>query len=148
MKLAISSTGLHVIAGWWKVLLCLACFQLSIKPYNHLYVVQAQHERNSLSSAEQGRRKLQAQRGICALATRFFILHASKIVTFMLFWAAMQQPGGFGWILTGVLKARTQVLLPICSGRTVSEHGVATPLLLHSRFCLDQRRMQLTLLHQ
>ncbi|CAL8464921.1 g4456 [Coccomyxa elongata] len=71
--------------------------------YRFGYVVgtlQAQHERNSLSSAEQERRKLQAQRGICALATRFFILHASKIVTFMLFWAAMQHPGGFGWILT------------------------------------------------
>jgi hypothetical protein len=62
---------------------------------------QAQHERGSLSSAEEEHRNLQAQRGIFALVARFFILHASKLVALMLFWAAMQRPGGFGWLLTG-----------------------------------------------
>lgn len=62
---------------------------------------QAQHERERLSSAEQDQRNLQAQRGIFALVARFFILHASKVVALMLFWAAMQRPGGFGWLLTG-----------------------------------------------
>lgn len=121
----------------------LSAFYQAIQP---CVVVQAQHERDSLSSAEQERRKLQAQRGICALATRFFILHASKIVTFMLFWAAMQQPGGFGWILTGVLQARTQVLPRICSDRTVSDAWRSnTPNSHHSRFCLDKKKMQLAL---
>lgn len=46
-------------------------------------------------------RDLQAQRGVLALAQRFLILHASKAVALMMFWAAMAQPGAIGWLLLG-----------------------------------------------
>lgn len=51
---------------------------------------------------EQRVRDLQAQRGVLALAERFLILHASKAVALMMFWAAMAQPGAIGWLLLGM----------------------------------------------
>ena len=47
-------------------------------------------------------RELQGQRGFLALTERFLILHASKIVALMMFWAAMAQPGAIGWLLLGM----------------------------------------------
>ncbi len=55
---------------------------------------------------ERRMRELQAQRSFLALAERFLILHASKIVALMMFWAAMAQPGAIGWLLLGAKQAR------------------------------------------
>ena len=50
-------------------------------------------------------RELQGQRGFLALMERFLILHASKIVALMMFWAAMAQPGAIGWLLLGMMTS-------------------------------------------
>ena len=50
-------------------------------------------------------RELQGQRGFLALMERFLILHASKIVALMMFWAAMAQPGAIGWLLLGAMHS-------------------------------------------
>ena len=50
-------------------------------------------------------RELQGQRGFLALMERFLILHASKIVALMIFWAAMAQPGAVGWLLLGMASS-------------------------------------------
>lgn len=68
-----------------------------------------------MSSAEQERRKLQTQRGMLALISRFFILHASKLVQLMLFWAAMQLPGAFGWLLICELMSSSTLCLKMLS---------------------------------
>ena len=62
---------------------------------------QGQLERDVRDSEERQVRDLQAQRGVLALAERFLILHASKLVALMMFWAAMAQPGAIGGLLLG-----------------------------------------------
>ncbi len=64
--------------------------------------LQGQLERDVRDPEERRARDLQAQRGLLALSERFLILHASKIVALMMFWAAMAQPGAIGWLLLGV----------------------------------------------
>jgi len=64
--------------------------------------LQGQLERDVRDPEERRARDLQAQRGLLALAERFLILHASKIVALMMFWAAMAQPGAIGWLLLGM----------------------------------------------
>ena len=64
--------------------------------------VQGQLERDVRDPEEQRMRELQGQRGFLALTERFLILHASKIVALMMFWAAMAQPGAIGWLLLGM----------------------------------------------
>ena len=41
-----------------------------------------------------------AQEGLVPFVQRCFILHASKLLGLAVFWAAMQQPGAIGWLLT------------------------------------------------
>lgn len=43
---------------------------------------------------------LSAQEGLAPLLKRLFILHSSKLMALAVFWAAMQQPGAIGWLLT------------------------------------------------
>lgn len=43
---------------------------------------------------------LSALEGLAALLKRLFILHSSKLMALAVFWAAMQQPGAIGWLLT------------------------------------------------
>ena len=62
---------------------------------------QGQLERDVRDPEERRVRELQAQRGAPALAERFLILHASKLVALMMFCAAMAQPGAIGWLLLG-----------------------------------------------
>ena len=62
---------------------------------------QGQLERDVQDPEERRARDLQAQRGMLALTERFLILHASKAVALMMFWAAMAQPGAIGWLLLG-----------------------------------------------
>ncbi len=64
--------------------------------------MQGQLERDVRDPEERRVRDLQAQRGMLALAERFLILHASKLVALMMFWAAMAQPGAIGWLLLGM----------------------------------------------
>ena len=66
---------------------------------------QGQLERDVRDPEERRLRELQAQRSFLALAERFLILHASKIVALMMFWAAMAQPGAIGWLLLGAKLA-------------------------------------------
>ena len=47
-----------------------------------------------------GAGSLSAQEGLPALLKRLFILHSSKLMALAVFWAAMQQPGAIGWLLT------------------------------------------------
>ena len=52
--------------------------------------------------AEQGSHNysLSSQEGVGPLLKRLFILHSSKLMAVAVFWAAMQQPGAIGWLLT------------------------------------------------
>ena len=47
-----------------------------------------------------GASSLSAQEGLVPLLKRLFILHSSKLMALAVFWAAMQQPGAIGWLLT------------------------------------------------
>ena len=47
-----------------------------------------------------GAGSLSAQEGLPPLLKRLFILHSSKLMALAVFWAAMQQPGAIGWLLT------------------------------------------------
>ena len=67
--------------------------------------LQGQLERDVRDPEEQRMRELQGQRGFLALMERFLILHASKIVALMMFWAAMAQPGAVGWLLLGMASS-------------------------------------------
>ena len=53
------------------------------------------HENRSTGAAS-----LSAQEGLVPLLKRLFILHSSKLMALAVFWAAMQQPGAIGWLLT------------------------------------------------
>lgn len=53
------------------------------------------HENRSTGATD-----LSAQEGLVPLLKRLFILHSSKLMALAVFWAAMQQPGAIGWLLT------------------------------------------------
>lgn len=72
--------------------------------------MQGQLERDVRDPEERRMRELQAQRGVLALAERFLILHASKAVALMMFWAAMAQPGAIGWLLLGAQLPHSALL--------------------------------------
>lgn len=56
--------------------------------------LQAHEERSSETT------RLADQEGLGPLLKRMFILHSSKLMAWAVFWAAMQQPGALGWLLT------------------------------------------------
>ncbi len=57
--------------------------------------MQAHENRYSTGATD-----LSAQEGLVPLLKRLFILHSSKLMALAVFWAAMQQPGAIGWLLT------------------------------------------------